>query len=97
MKTLEPKQRAEFIGGVYNTSEAKDIICSILNGYINFQKLQFIKNWEADHSSNGNLRNARIEELRKKKNELEEILTLSEQEGCSIQLLGTLEAKLVRE
>jgi len=94
--TAEQIQKTKFMNGVYNPSEAWDIVSSIIDGHINFHKLQFQTHWEANHATSTDFRDNKIDELLKKKDELITLIQLSKQEGFNISINGTFEVELVK-
>ena len=97
MNGTELIKKTQFTNGVYDPREARELISSIIDGHINFYKLQHLMSWEADHTTSPEFRDRKIEELVAKKSELKEVLKQARQEGFNISVDGVFEVKLVKQ
>lgn len=96
MNSFEQLQKTKFMIGVYNPLLAANMISSIIDAHINFYKLQFLSQWEADHSISTEDRDKKIGELKEKKKQLRSLIEQSKEEGGNISLEGIFEIKLVK-
>ena len=92
----ERSGKTHFLDGVFSPSEARDIISDIIDRYIQFCKIQHMRNWESDHSLSTSERDQTILELERQKKELKAVIEKSKAEGCRISLDGMFELKLVK-
>lgn len=63
------------------TYESKDMIIRIIDNQINNYKLEYLSQWEKDHSTTAELKNKKIEELELKKKEIEFFFNKSNSNG----------------
>lgn len=68
--------------------ESKDMIIKMIDNQINNYKLEYLSQWEKDHSTTDELKNKKIEELKAKKKEIEAFFNApnSNETGFTIQL-----------
>ena len=92
--TSKKSHEIKLLNGVHNPSEVREIISKIINGQINFYKLQYLAQWEANHATGTDFRDAKIDELLEQKNKLQALMELAKAAGCHLSLEGTIEVKL---
>jgi|TARA_B110000908_G_scaffold39288_1_gene47462 hypothetical protein len=96
MNSIKQLNKSNLISGVYNPNEAKTILTSIINKNINEYKLQYMRNWEQDHTINQQVLDDKIIELTQKKKNFEKIVKEANAGGYSICLDEVVELKLIK-
>ncbi|MEN8928851.1 MAG: hypothetical protein ABF242_01350 [Flavobacteriales bacterium] len=96
MENSNQIEKSNLISGVYKPYEAKNILTSMINKNINEYKLQYMSNWEQDHSANQQFLDDKIKELTEKKKNFEKIIEEAAQGGYSICLDEVVELKLIK-
>lgn len=97
MMAATPYQKTKLIGGIYDPTDAGQIVLSILNTQISFYHDQFIKQWEADHSTGTTYRDQKIKELQYKRNVIKALIEQSKAEGSQLSIDGVFELKVIEK
>lgn len=87
----------QLVKGVFSFLDANEIIMSLINEKINFNKLKRLQIWEGNHSSNIDFIDKRIEELENEKIVSREILKKAKESGYQVQINGILEISILNE
>lgn len=85
----------QLVKGVFSVLDANEIIMSLINEKINFNKLKRLQIWEGNHSSNTDFIDKRIEELENEKIVLREILKKAKESGYQVEINGLLEISIL--
>lgn len=88
-------QKMQFIQGEFIPSEARDVLLCLIDGYINFYNLQYLSDWERNHSLSTEYRDKKISALKNRKRELKQLIEQATKEGRKLSIDGLLEVKLV--
>ncbi len=96
MITQEKVQKTEVIADDFHPAEVKDLVSSLIKVYINFYKLQHLSNWEKNQAASDSYLNEKITELQAKKSELDDIISVAKETGCTIKMDGILRLKLMK-
>ncbi|WP_408030674.1 hypothetical protein [Tenacibaculum xiamenense] len=92
--TEKISQETKLANGVFNNSQARDIVKNLIDCQINFYKLENLKSWEACHSEENTHWMKKIDELTKKKEEFNNLIDKANKEGLEINIESILEIKL---
>ena len=74
--------------------ESQDLLNAMLDGYLNYCKLQNLVCWEHDHSTANDKLQAQIHEIRAKKAALKAIIDEAQAEGRKLGVKTTIELTL---
>jgi len=96
MLVQEPIQKFQVIQDRFSPSEAKEVVCSMIDPYIQYYKLQYMRNWEGDHEFDSSSIDKKIDMLNAMKGELENSINRADSEGFMLNLEGLLDLKLTR-
>ena len=94
-KVTTEQKTIQLVDGTFTPSEACDVISSLIDGKINFHKIQRLKIWEGNHHSKTNLLDSRIGELEEERQTARMIINQARAEGRNVQINGVLEFKFV--
>lgn len=89
------KQKIQLVKGEFTSSEAYDVILSLIDEKINFHKLQRLQLWEGDHLCETDMLDGRIKELLEEKKNTKEFLAATRASGKNYFINGVLEIKMV--
>jgi hypothetical protein len=84
----------ELVNGVFNRSEANDILRALIDEKIKFYKIQKWQKWEADHSCNSVNIDTRIEDLQNGRKETRQWLENLNYKDCKIKVESTLKISI---
>ena len=84
-------QEVKILNGTYPPSEARQLICSVIDNQINFYKLQHLSHWERNHKTGRDFLDQKVEELTNKRCELMEIIKQARLEGRQVTFGGCIE------
>ncbi|SEB52178.1 hypothetical protein SAMN04489761_1195 [Tenacibaculum sp. MAR_2009_124] len=87
-------EKTSLAKGVYNGSQARDMVKNLIDCQINIYKLENLKSWEACHSEENTHWMKKIDELIQKREELNNVINKAEREGLNINLESTLQIQL---
>ncbi len=96
MTTQEQLQKLQFIGGNFSPLDARDVVSSLFDNYINFQKIKHLSQWERNHFVDDGELKSKLLELNEMKKEAEQVIALARAEGFRLNIEGTLEIHLTK-
>lgn len=96
MKTnKENIQIVEFNDGDFTSSEMNELMIKMIDDRINHQKIQYLRNWERNHSTSRVPYIKKIAELKQKKNELTNIIAQAKEKHKKVNIQDRIQFKLV--
>lgn len=93
MQLHEPIQKFKVIQDSFLPGEARSVVNSMLDSYIQYYNLQYMRNWEADHNFDSESIEKKIELLKAMKRDFEHSIHLANAEGALLKLEGLLDLK----
>ncbi len=94
LATEKVSEQTPLVKGIYNSSQARDIVKNLIDSQINFYKLENLKSWEACHSEENTHWMTKIDELTQKRDEYIQLINKAKEEGLDINIESTFELKL---
>lgn len=98
MITIEKQNSTKNLSNNFNTvqdiftpSEASDMLLSVIESKLNFYKLQYMSNWEGNHSETEANGKDKIKALEKQKNQLKQLIMQARFDGCNLKINNSLE------
>jgi len=96
MLVQEPVQKIKVIEDNFSPVEAKQVMHSLIDQYINYYNLLYLRNWEADHHFNSADIDRKIKLLKSMKRNVEDTVRKAEREGCLLNLEELLQLNLIK-
>ena len=94
MQVDQLNKKVKLINGSFTPSEVGDLVLKSIDHQINNYKLKNLSNWIHDHNCDQEFYADKIEQLQKRKRELQGIIEKAETAGCNLSLSEDLEIKL---
>lgn len=91
---VKEAQTITIVEGEYNSTEAKDQICSLINAQIRTQNNAQLQSWENNHNDPCNNAESEVKRLIEERNELLQILETAKKEGKKVQIRTVLEVQI---
>ena len=88
MLATQVMKKMQFVDGEFSPSEAKDIVCKIIDDQSNFFKLQHLSHWIGDCNTEYNSFIDNSKRLNDQKCELTDIINEAKARGCKVRLQG---------
>ena len=89
------KQKIQLVKGEFTSSEASDVIMSLIDEKINFHQKQRFQKWEQNHKNNSEELDNRIKQLEKEKETAKEFIVNAKNLNSKIAINGILEITIV--
>jgi len=86
MLVREQVKTNSFLNGSFAPSEAQEIVNSVVKQYRNCYKLQYMKNWEANHHFDSTEIDKKIEALQMLQTEINGIIHTARQAGTRVDV-----------
>lgn len=91
MFSTELMQDVNVLSGVYEPSEARQVLWGVIDKQIDFYKIQYLSRWEGNHNTSCEYFDRKVEELTAKRQEILQLVKEAKAEGRQIRLGGTIE------
>ncbi len=91
---VKEAQTITIVEGEYNSTEAKDQICSLINAQIKTHNDSQLQQWEKNHNDSCNKAELEVKRLIEERNELLQILETAKKEGKKAQIRTVLEVQI---
>lgn len=92
--SVATSKSVKFIDDTLSSGEATQMISALIDKQINFYKMQYLSNWEKDHTLTTASLDATIESLLQKKSELQRMIAVAHEEGNEVALDATFEIRI---
>ncbi len=96
IKFQDQVQNMPIINGDMTPAKAYDAISGVIDANIKFYQLQGLCQWEQNHDCCTQSFDDKIKALRAQKDQLNNIIRLANETGCSLKIDGALSISLVR-
>ena len=90
MQAQEPIQKFQLIQDSFSPSQARRVVKSMLDSYIQHYNLEYMQNWEACHNFDSEAIDEKINFLKSLKRDLEQSIDLAETERVMLKLEGLM-------
>ncbi|GGI57568.1 hypothetical protein [Winogradskyella haliclonae] len=94
---VKTKQEVQLVEGQFTCSEASFVINELINGKINFHKLQRLSLCEGDENADTRYATNRIAELENEKSVAKSYIDKARKEGYDVFIDGVLEIRFVKK
>ena len=95
MVLTEVRKKIQLVDGVFNPSEANDVVNALLGEKINHHKLQSLSMRIGDDHAETEYHDARIEELEEEKETLKRYIAEARSRGYQVRIDGTLKFSFI--
>lgn len=95
MVLTEVSRKIDLVDGVFNPSEANDVVNALLGEKINHHKLQCLSMRIADDHADTEYHDARISELEQERKTLKKYISEAREMGCQVRIDGTLNISFI--
>ena len=96
MLVQEPIKKIQVIQDSFSPSQARGVVKSMLDSYIQHYNLEYMRNWEACHNFDSESIDEKIKLLKALKKDLELSIDQAHAEGVMLKLEGLLGFKVAR-
>jgi hypothetical protein len=90
MQAQEPIQKFQLIQDSFSPSQARRVVKSMLDSYIQHYNLEYMQSWEACHNFDSEAIDEKINFLKSLKRDLEQSIDLAETERVMLKLEGLM-------
>ncbi|WP_028376575.1 hypothetical protein [Leeuwenhoekiella sp. MAR_2009_132] len=95
VKSKETQQKIQLVKGTFSTSEASNVVLSLIDQKINFHKIQRMQLWEKNHNRDSNQIDTRIQELIEEKRIATAFINNASRLGQNLKIDGILTLSIV--
>ena len=92
--TSNNKVKSMFVSDRFSPREATDVTSTLIDKHINFYKLQYLSDWEGNHSASRDNITAKIEELESLKRKLDSMIVQAKLENCQVKIDVSFDVRL---
>lgn len=96
LKAVSQMKTMNMMEDKFTCSEAKDLICQMIDQQINFYKLQYMSIWEGNHSMTTTHLENKIADLVEQKEEINRLIKHAKEEGYNLSIDSKVEIRLDR-
>jgi len=94
MLVQEPIQKIQMLQESFSPAEAREIISSMIEPYLKYYNLKYMRSWEVNHGFDSTAIERKINRLKSMKRELEDSIRRAEAQGKRLNLESLLDLRL---